>query len=907
MLLSEAGPGPRVLVSAAPRLLGFGSRSVGVLGLKAHQLIGLNWLCVEGRGVTEAYLRLAPSALRALLSLGPSPTTPPPPSLALHFSGINGILADDMGLGKTVQIIAYLAQLLEWSIIDAPPGGALDAAKSALFSCQQDDKAKVISSGSIATLLNTSASPLFGGSGLVPCTMAEELDPLLMTEVGPHRAADDGDTLTPSSPSSADLLSQAQAATTLGARMTFVANAVAAAAAANALGAPPWGPASSGFYISPSSLKPPPTLFARGSVGPHIIVAPSTVIENWRRELKRWCSTFRVLVFAGSLAERRSLRTSIPGANVVVTAYSTLEAYDAQAALGAVKWDVAVFDEAHELKNASTQRSAHCRALRAAHRVLLTGTPVQNNVTELVNLVAFAAGDSFIASEKGTDEGPRWLGGGGCVGANSVADEGDGEGEGGGGGGWEGDAGEEAIAQRDTLVEAIEADVAKIVGGKRKRLEEGGAAGANLSGASALENILAVFVLRRTKDGVSGLDLPAKTRAVAWVDATERQQGIIDALHAATLALAAPDSALVVAIRSAIGTGTKTGTWANAADDDDNEMILAEGGGGGQSAAAAATTVSPSVLVPFIGELAGVIGDGYGSRIGAGAAASSGAPAGALGKLLTLQRKAAIHPLLIRSYFTNSACLEMARAAHSRTSPVKSLSDAAYAAQTHLPFRELIKWAKNDEALARLAVSYLCATDAELNAGVAAEKEAAGNAATWLAWAGYALPTAALGEGGKMVWLRVALAEAAARGSRIALFSQFTTVLDIVEAALAIPGLLAEGATRSARFDGSTPVADRQRIIDTFTADKSIKVMLLSTRAGGVGINLTGADTVVMFDSDWNPQNDLQAEDRVHRLGQTRPVRVFRVLTRGTIEVHLAAVAEGKRDVADSLLGLKEK
>ena len=73
-----------------------------------------------------------------------------------------------------------------------------------------------------------------------------------------------------------------------------------------------------------------------------------------------------------------------------------------------------------------------------------------------------------------------------------------------------------------------------------------------------------------------------------------------------------------------------------------------------------------------------------------------------------------------------------------------------------------------------------------------------------------------------------------------------------------------------------------------------MRVMLLSTRAGGVGINLVAADTVVVYDSDWNPQNDVQAMARCHRIGQTRKVTVYRLLTAGTYEAHMYAVATAK-------------
>lgn len=95
-------------------------------------------------------------------------------------------------------------------------------------------------------------------------------------------------------------------------------------------------------------------------------------------------------------------------------------------------------------------------------------------------------------------------------------------------------------------------------------------------------------------------------------------------------------------------------------------------------------------------------------------------------------------------------------------------------------------------------------------------------------------------------------------------------------------------------FYCSTQVTDRQMIVDTFNTDTSIFACLLSTRAGGQGLNLTGADTVIIHDMDFNPQIDRQAEDRCHRIGQTRPVTVYRLVTRGTVDENVYEIAKRK-------------
>ena len=86
------------------------------------------------------------------------------------------------------------------------------------------------------------------------------------------------------------------------------------------------------------------------------------------------------------------------------------------------------------------------------------------------------------------------------------------------------------------------------------------------------------------------------------------------------------------------------------------------------------------------------------------------------------------------------------------------------------------------------------------------------------------------------------------------------------------------------RMDGATDPSRRHSIVQTFNADPRIDVLLLTTSVGGLGLNLTGADTVIFVDHDWNPMKDLQAMDRAHRLGQKKVVNVYRLITRGTLE-----------------------
>lgn len=131
---------------------------------------------------------------------------------------------------------------------------------------------------------------------------------------------------------------------------------------------------------------------------------------------------------------------------------------------------------------------------------------------------------------------------------------------------------------------------------------------------------------------------------------------------------------------------------------------------------------------------------------------------------------------------------------------------------------------------------------------------------------------------GKMVLLSKLLPKLKADGHKVLIFSQMVRVLDIIES------YLNRNNYQFERIDGSLNENDRRNAIERFNSDADNFVFLLSTKAGGVGINLASADTVIIYDSDWNPQNDIQAQARCHRIGQTAKVKVYRLISRGTYE-----------------------
>ncbi len=142
---------------------------------------------------------------------------------------------------------------------------------------------------------------------------------------------------------------------------------------------------------------------------------------------------------------------------------------------------------------------------------------------------------------------------------------------------------------------------------------------------------------------------------------------------------------------------------------------------------------------------------------------------------------------------------------------------------------------------------------------------------------------------GKLQVLHNMLKDLKAGGHRVIIFTQMTKMLDVLEL------FLSHNGHRYFRLDGGTKIEERQRITERFNTDTRIFAFIASTRAGGVGINLTGADTVIFYDADYNVAMDRQAMDRAHRIGQTREVNIYRLVTSHTVEENILRKSNQKR------------
>ncbi|ORY29510.1 SNF2 family N-terminal domain-domain-containing protein [Naematelia encephala] len=161
----------------------------------------------------------------------------------------------------------------------------------------------------------------------------------------------------------------------------------------------------------------------------------------------------------------------------------------------------------------------------------------------------------------------------------------------------------------------------------------------------------------------------------------------------------------------------------------------------------------------------------------------------------------------------------------------------------------------------------------------------------------FALDHKAFLEGGKVRALERHVKRCQKEGKRILLFSQFVMILDILQVALDHLGV------KYTRLDGQTKTDERQGLVDEFNEDPDITIFLLSTKAGGVGINLTAASVVIIYDQDFNPHNDRQAADRAYRIGQEKEVEVIKLITKGSIDEDMLSIGQTKLQLDDAVGG----
>ncbi|CAO1617158.1 unnamed protein product [Sympodiomycopsis kandeliae] len=475
-------------------------------------------------------------------------------------------------------------------------------------------------------------------------------------------------------------------------------------------------------------------LKSRGVKGTSLVVAPSSTIENWSREMVKFGPNLSCLVFAGDQAERREMRYEVEAEpnkyDVIVTSYNSATSATDLKFFKKFGFNACVYDEGHQLKNQNTNNYRNLMQVRAKWRLLLTGTPLQNNLLELMSLLKFIMPADF----KHATEALETI--------------------------FKGKSG-----ARDSQLSKSRVDRAK--------------------------GMMQPFVLRRIKDKV--LSLPPKTIEIHYCDMTPHQEKIYKKLLDRTR--------LELLEQDEDASGNKSGTKRK--KDQSSNILM---------------------------------------RL----------------------RKAAIHPMMFRTIFTADKIAAMVK--------------------------DYVKEPEHmDDNMQHLREDFAINSDAELSQLAGQFPHTRKHQVDGSAWL----------NSGKIKALDVWIKEIKARGEKLVIFSQFEMALFLLMSALD------ELDHRWIAFSGRTKVEERQSVIDEFQTNPDITVFLLTTKAGGVGVNLTSANWVIMLDQDFNPQNDKQAEDRCWRIGQEKEVHIIKLISKETIDEDILALGQQKLELAARVSGME--
>ncbi|GLB37820.1 putative helicase SWR1 [Lyophyllum shimeji] len=631
----------------------------------------------------------------------------------------------------------------------------------------------------------------------------------------------------------------------------------------------------------------------RGIWGPHLIVVPTSVLLNWEMEFKKFLPGFRVLSYHGSTKRRKELRQGWNDRhhfNVCITSY-TLASRDAHI-FKRKAWYYMILDEAHMIKNFKSQRWNILLMFRSWRRLLLTGTPLQNNLTELWALLQFLMSGANFASLK---------------------DFGD----------WFSNPLEKAIEMGNTNDDETQQRVSK------------------------LHTVLRPYLLRRLKRDVEK-ELPSKHEHLVLCPLSKRQRFLYDEFMSRAHTRAALQSGIYQKIANIlmqlrkvcnhpdlfevrpIVTSFAMERSASAdfeikellirrllqsADDGVNLGVLGlqfiDNQNSSIISALETRRLDATSLLPMISESPGepppkdnrtIAGfRKYAAYMQRASTIARWSHIGYLNRLrcstrpiysselLTLATRFHQPILPISSFHTGRPDWEAVRVVNAM---VKSYETRAEEMEDVIDRFAFVTPAVVALDLPRFTFS---GREAPLVAQPATFDNVLHKASVKLQIA-FPDPSLLQYDCGKLQVLTRLLREKKAGGHRVLIFTQMTKILDILEIYLNFHGYL------YLRLDGATKIEDRQYITERFNANPRIFCFIASSRSGGVGINLTGADTVIFYDSDFNPQMDRQCEDRAHRIGQIRDVHIYRFVSQHTVEEALLRKANQKRSLDDLVI-----
>jgi helicase SWR1 len=641
--------------------------------------------------------------------------------------------------------------------------------------------------------------------------------------------------------------------------------------------------------------------------GPHLIVVPTSVILNWEMEFKKWCPAFRILTYYGNIEERKAKRrgwTNDDMWNVCITSYQLI-LQDAQA-FKKRSWHYLVLDEAHNIKNFQTQRWQTLLTFRTHSRLLLTGTPLQNNLQELWSLLYFLM--------------PAGIDGAG-------------------------------FAELETFLNSLKKPADQILDQGRQQLDPEAQAR-----VSKLHEVLRPYLLRRLKSEVEK-QMPLKYEHVVYCRLSKRQRQLYDEFMGRADTRRTLSSGNYMSIINCLMSLRKV---CNHPDLFETRQIVTSFAM--QKSAVAQYEIKELIVRRKLlrhesldlefADLLPTVNERYRKR-----ELNRIAQLQASKKLLSLATKerqrleelanssknqSALSRIAIEAQWNMVRDLEN-RSEHAQRAAEKSqvygkdliefmtlpsrfdpprptrkrpnYSHGDWFLDKSLTASSLMPGLMNVASKTQIFVTKFGAVTPAVVAedvarltlsktGVETVQLLQERARVWDPYhearvrLSIAFPDKRLlqYDCGKLQALDKLLRELQAGGHRCLIFTQMTKVLDILEQFLNIHG------HRYLRLDGTTKIEQRQILTDRFNNDTRILAFILSSRSGGLGINLTGADTVIFYDLDWNPAMDKQCQDRCHRIGQTRDVHIYRFVSEYTIEANILRKSNQKRLLDDVII-----
>lgn len=646
--------------------------------------------------------------------------------------------------------------------------------------------------------------------------------------------------------------------------------------------------------------------------GPHLVIVPTSVILNWEMEFKKWCPGFKILAYYGTQEERKRKRqgwNTQDSWNVCITSYQIV--LQDQQVFKRREWHYMILDEAHNIKNFNSKRWQTMLTFNTRARLLLTGTPLQNNLTELWSLLY------FLMPSDGTNQGVA-----GFANLDVFQD-------------WFKKPSEQILEHgRDQMDDEAKTIILK------------------------LHDLLRPYLLRRLKSQVEK-QMPAKIEHVEFCRLSKRQRELYDGFLSRDDTKGTLASGNYLSIINCLMQLRKVCNHPDLfvdrpimtsfpmekpaiADFEIKELVVR------RRLLREDPMTKASLeflnLIPLTHESL----DNFNAMRSANLSAQR-----MLMDMREAQRKRAnnantsFDPRTAKSnvvYLESAArwgrfeelqhCVYL-NALRRQQKPlygtrlVKLVSLDLGLLKPRPKRREhLLTWLETrsptlesmipslslrSESLNTTIQKFACVTPPVIARdmtsliltpkGVSTVQDNVDNTKVdpfheSRMRLSIQFPDKRLlqYDCGKLQTLDKLLRKLQAGGHRALIFTQMTKVLDILEQFLNIHG------HKYLRLDGATKIEQRQILTDRFNNDTRILAFILSTRSGGLGINLTGADTVIFYDLDWNPAMDKQCQDRCHRIGQTRDVHIYRLVSEHTIEANILRKANQKQMLDDVVI-----